>query len=97
MTCAFMMLAATLVSAPRMTDVRSAAPIVDDRPDRVESPLAVGLPYVGAIRPRSTYEIDASNWSVDGCPVDRDYVDFDKYCEYLPSNGNNARLLHCRR
>ena len=94
MTCAFFVLAAALVSAPRVTDVRSAAPQVDDGPDRVVSPLSVGLKYVGTIRPRSTQEIVASNWSVDGCPVDRDYVDFDKYCEYLPPLGiKKIRIL----
>ncbi len=61
---------------------------------RTKTPLAVDMPLVGWVRPKTTSEIKSSNWTIDGCPVDRDYVDFDKYCGYLPGLGiKKIRIL----
>lgn len=41
------------------------------------------LPLIGEIAPRSTDEIESSNWLL-GCEcLDRDYTDYDQYKEYL--------------
>lgn len=41
------------------------------------------LPYLGQVKPRSTDEIESSNWLL-GCEcLDRDYTDYDQYKEYL--------------
>ena len=51
--------------------------------DRVESPLRPGLKRVGTLAPRAAGEIAASNWTL-GCEVlDRDFANFDEYCEYI--------------
>lgn len=45
--------------------------------------IAFGLPYLGTIRPRSTDEIEGSNWLLGCETLDRDYADYDQYKEYL--------------
>ena len=51
-------------------------------PDRVRTPLEVGMKRIGTIAQRSVSEIPGeTNWRL-GCEVlDRDYVDFDEYKE----------------
>ena len=71
-----------------------AGPAVDTSADRMKSPLKVDMTPLGTLKPRSTREIKSSNWTIDGCPVDRDFVDFDKYCDYLPALGiKKIRIL----
>jgi len=80
---------AALVSAPLL-----AAVTVDSSPNRVRTPLVVDLDRIGTLRPRSTDEITSSNWSVDGMPVDRDFVNFDSYRDYLKPLGiKKIRIL----
>ena len=56
---------------------------LDTSPDRVDSPLRVGLKRVGTLAPRAANEIAASNWTL-GCEVlDRDFANFDEYCEHI--------------
>ena len=67
---------------------------VDSSPDRVKTPLKVDLLRIGSISPRSVRQIRSSNWTIDGCPVDRDFVDFEKYRDYLPPLGiKKIRIL----
>jgi hypothetical protein len=56
-------------------------------PDRVESPLRVGLKRVGTLAPRSVNDIGSSNWTL-GCEVlDRDFAKFDEYKRFLAPLG----------
>ena len=49
--------------------------------------LNPGLRRIGTLRTRSAKEVGAANWTIDAGPVDRDFVDFDKYRDYLPALG----------
>ena len=62
-------------------------PVVKTGPDRNATSLNVGLKRVGTLKTRTASEIGLSNWTIDGGPVDRDFTDFDKYCDYLPALG----------
>ena len=64
-----------------------AGPEIDTSADRVESPLKVSFERIGTLRQRSVAEVGPANWTIDGAPVDRDFVDFDKYRDYLPALG----------
>ena len=56
---------------------------IDTSADRVDSPLRVNLKRIGTLRPRAANEIAASNWTL-GCEVlDRDFANFDEYCDYI--------------
>lgn len=49
----------------------------------VKECLSHNLPYIGQVKPKSTEEIEGSNWLL-GCEcLDRDYTDYDQYKEYL--------------
>ena len=72
-----------------------AAPEIDVSPDRVKTPLAVDMERIGTLRPRSTHEIEASNWTIDAMCVDRDFADFDKYAPYLERLGIKKLRLQC--
>ena len=75
------MLAATVLSAV------AAPTLVDDSPDRVQTPLAVPFKCLGAIKPRPASAIKASNWTL-GCEgLDRDFDDFSKFREYIEPLG----------
>ena len=54
-------------------------PQVKTGPDRNATQLQVALKKIGCLRPKSVKEVGPSNFTVDGAPVDRDFVDFDKY------------------
>lgn len=45
------------------------------------------LPYIGTIKPRSTEEIEASNWLLGCETLDRDYADYHQYKEYISPLG----------
>lgn len=49
--------------------------------------IAFDLPYLGSLIPRSTDEIEASNWLLGCETLDRDYADYDQYKEYLKPLG----------
>ncbi len=55
--------------------------------NRNATTLNVGFRRLGTLTPRNVTEVGPSNWTIDGTPLDRDFSDFDKYCEYLPPLG----------
>lgn len=65
----------------------AAGPFVRTDADRNATAINPGLKRIGCLRPRTAAEIGPSNWTIDGAPVDRDFADFDKYCDYLPALG----------
>ena len=80
--------ALTIVSACVAIDASAALnPPVRTDADRNATPLSVGLKRIGTLAPRDAKDVGASNWTIDGGPIDRDFVDFDKYCNYLPALG----------
>lgn len=56
-------------------------------PDRNATTLNVGFRRIGTLRTRTAAEVGPANWTIDGAPLDRDFADFDKYCDYLPPLG----------
>jgi len=69
-------------------------PAVKTGPDRNATALQVSLKKIGCLRPKSVREVGPSNFTIDGAPVDRDFVDFDKYCDYLePLGVSKIRIL----
>lgn len=72
----------------------AVAPLVKTGPDRNATALQVTLKKIGCLRPKNVREVGASNFTVDGAPVDRDFADFDKYRDYLePLGVNKIRIL----
>ena len=65
----------------------TSAPPVRTDADRNATPLRVDMRRIGTLRPKDVREVGDSNWTIDGAPVDRDFVKFDKYCDYLPALG----------
>ena len=65
----------------------SAAPAVRTDANRNATPLNVGFRRLGTLRQRDAREVGPANWTIDSSCVDRDFVDFDKYCQYLPPLG----------
>ena len=61
---------------------------ISTAPDRVRTPLEVGMKRIGTIAQRSVSEIPGeTNWRL-GCEVlDRDYVDFEEYKEFVAPLG----------
>ena len=54
---------------------------------------SIGFPLAGKVQPRSSHEIAASNWSIGGETMDRDYTDFDQWKQYLgPLGAKKIRL-----
>ncbi len=52
-----------------------------------------GLPFLGLLTPRSALEIEASNWSIGGETLDRDYAVYANYREHLgPLGAKGIRL-----
>ena len=69
-------------------------PLLKTGPDRNATQLQVQLKKIGCLRPKSVKEVGNSNFTIDGAPVDRDFVDFDKYRDYLePLGVNKIRIL----
>ena len=76
----FAVVCASVISASGVVELSTA-------PDRVESPLRVGLKWVGTLAPRSVKDIRSSNWTL-GCEVlDRDFAKFDEYKRFLAPLG----------
>ena len=68
--------------------------LLETGPDRNATQLQVQLKKIGCLRPKSVKEVGDSNFTIDGAPVDRDFVDFDKYRDYLePVGVNKIRIL----
>lgn len=77
-----------------VSDQQSTAfQLVDTSPDRVSAHFNIPFKRIGTIQPRSTHEIESSNWTI-GCEVlDRDYTNYDSYKDYLTPLGiKKARL-----
>ena len=69
-------------------------PSVRTDANRNATALQVSLKKIGCLRPKSVREVGPSNFTIDGAPVDRDFVDFDKYRDYLePLGVNKIRIL----
>ena len=69
-------------------------PLIKTGSDRNATQLQVQLKKIGCLRPKSVKEVGDSNFTIDGAPVDRDFVDFDKYRDYLePLGVNKIRIL----
>ena len=72
----------------------AVAPLVKTGPDRNATALQVTLKKIGCLKPKSVREVGPSNFTIDGAPVDRDFVDFDKYRDYLePLGVNKIRIM----
>jgi len=65
----------------------TAAPVIDDSPTRVQTPLRTGLELRGVLKPKSVDEISTSHWSIDGAGTDREHAQYHVYKEYLPALG----------
>ncbi|MBC7000325.1 beta-galactosidase [Cytophaga sp. FL35] len=48
---------------------------------------AITYNSIGLLQPRSSNEITASNWSIGGETMDRDFTDFDQWKQYLGATG----------
>ena len=69
-------------------------PIVRTDANRNATALQVSLKKIGCLRPKNVREVGPSNFTIDGAPVDRDFVDFDKYCDYLePLGVSKIRIM----
>ena len=85
---------AMLAAGSLYGQVAAGRPVVKTGPDRNATALQVSLKKIGCLRPKSVREVGPSNFTIDGAPVDRDFVDFDKYCHYLePLGVNKIRIL----
>ena len=90
---------AAAISALGEVELSTAAygampPLVKTGPDRNATALQVSLKKIGCLKPKSVREVGPSNFTIDGAPVDRDFVDFDKYRDYLePLGVNKIRIL----
>ncbi|MCY7352036.1 MAG: beta-galactosidase [Cytophagaceae bacterium] len=60
---------------------------IDTSPDRVKTDFATSLPLLGTVKPRSTAEIESSNWLIGCETLDRDFADYDHYKEYIAPLG----------
>jgi hypothetical protein len=49
--------------------------------------VKIDLPYIGSVQPRSTDEIESSNWAIGCETLDRDYADYHQYKEYIAPLG----------
>ncbi len=56
---------------------------IDTSPDRVKTDFTTSLPYLGTVKPRSTAEIESSNWLIGCETLDRDFADYEQYKTYL--------------
>ena len=65
----------------------AAGPAVRTDADRNATTIDPGLKKIGCLRPRNVAEVGPANWTIDGSCPDRDFCDFDKYCDYLPALG----------
>ena len=67
---------------------------IDRSSARNPSSLAIGFPRIGTLDPASAREGGGGPWMLDGSTQDRDFVDFDEYCQYLEPLGiRRLRLM----
>jgi len=60
---------------------------IDASRNRAKTDIKIDLPYLGSITPRSTSEIESSNWLIGCETMDRDFTDYDQYKEYIAPLG----------
>jgi hypothetical protein len=60
---------------------------LDVSPDRVRTPLKVDMERIGTLCPRGVSEIRGSNWTLGCETLDRDYIFWDTYKEYVAPLG----------
>jgi hypothetical protein len=65
-----------LTLAAATLHAQTTAPIADRG-------LDIPFPSIGKVQPRHARDIAASNWSIGGETLDRDYADYDAYKRYL--------------
>ncbi|WP_439645771.1 GH39 family glycosyl hydrolase [Hymenobacter arizonensis] len=76
-----------LAALPTLGGSTALAQKLDAGPDRVSTDLAVAMPRLGTVKPRSTAEIGASNWLIGCETLDRDFADYDQYKTYIAPLG----------
>ena len=87
-------LAVVVFSAAACAASGALNPPVRTDADRNATLLRVDMERIGTLRQKDVREVGDSNWTIDGAPVDRDFVKFDKYCDYLPALGvKKIRIL----
>ena len=85
---------AAKAASPEVSGAHAVPSLVRTGPDRNATALQVPLKKIGCLRPKSVREVGPSNFTLDGAPVDRDFVDFDKYRDYLePLGVSKIRIL----
>ena len=85
---------AAKAASPEVSGAHAVPSLVRTGPDRNATALQVPLKKIGCLHPKSVREVGPSNFTLDGAPVDRDFVDFDKYRDYLePLGVSKIRIL----
>lgn len=67
--------------------ISAVAQFIDTSPDRVKTPLQLGLKRIGSLQPRNTTEIQSSRITVGCETLDRDLAVWDNYKAYLKPLG----------
>ena len=75
--------AALLLTNPAVVSAQK----IDISPDRVKTGFTTTLPRIGTVKPRSTAEIESSNWLIGCETLDRDFADYEQYKEYIAPLG----------
>ena len=68
---------------------------LDTSPDRVPTPLKVGMERIGTIAPRGAREAHGQPWMLGCETLDRDFTDFEQYKEFLEPLGITRIRLQC--
>lgn len=63
------------------------AQMIDRSPSRVQTTLKVNWKVIGSVAPRSVHEIGEQNWTLGCETMDRDYIYWDTYKEYVAPLG----------
>lgn len=78
--------AAAMLAAPSAAQQPTPARIADRG-------MQIPFPRIGQVQPRHAREIAASNWSIGGETLDRDFTDYESYRPYLgPLGAKQIRL-----
>ena len=78
-----LILLAFFLSFIMFTTSRGTAQMIDKTPSRVQTDLKVNWKLIGSISPRSVHEISGQNWTLGCETMDRDYIFWDTYKEYV--------------
>lgn len=66
---------------------QSVAQPIANVPAPAQPSFKTDLPRLGTVKPRSTSEIQGSNWLIGCETMDRDYTDYDQFKEYIAPLG----------